>query len=130
MPYKDEEVKKRKHAQYSREHYLKNRETLIQKAKQRRLDARQKWNEYKRTLKCTKCGFDHPAALDFHHVDKENHQHVHRLVSNGCFVAAMKEIKKCVVYCANCHRIHHHDENLLLYKSLATNQLPEHAGKR
>lgn len=130
MPYKDEEVKKRKHAQYSREHYLKNREALITKNQGRRKRLREEWHAFKSTLKCSKCGFSHPAALDFHHVDRTNHKSVFKLAKDGCYKAAMEEIKKCVVYCANCHRIHHHEENLLLYKSLTTNQLPEHAGKR
>lgn len=130
MPYKDAEVKRKKHAQYSRNHYLKNREYIIAKAVERRKTVRQKWQEFKATLKCSKCGFSHPAALDFHHVDRTNHRSVFKLAKDGSYKAAMEEVKKCIVYCANCHRIHHHEENLLLYKSLTTNQLPEHAGKR
>jgi hypothetical protein len=129
MPYKDEEVRKRKNAQYSREHYIKNREALIIKNQERRKKQREEWYAFKSTLKCSKCGFSHPAALDFHHVDRTNHKSVFKLAKDGCYKAAMEEIKKCIVYCANCHRIHHHDKNLLLYKSLTTNQLPKHAGK-
>ena len=129
MPYKDEEVRKRKNAQYSREHYIKNREVLIIKNQERRKKQREEWYAFKSTLKCSKCGFSHPAALDFHHVDRTNHKSVFKLAKDGCYKAAMEEIKKCIVYCANCHRIHHHDKNLLLYKSLTTNQLPKHAGK-
>ena len=62
-------------------------------------------------LKCTKCGFDHHAALDFHHEDPtEKEYNVNRLVSDGRFKKAYAEIEKCIVLCANCHRIHHYEE--------------------
>jgi hypothetical protein len=59
------------------------------------------------------CGFNHPAALDFHHVDpKEKENNIHRLVSDGRWARVYEEIKKCIVLCANCHRLHHYDEAL------------------
>lgn len=70
-----------------------------------------KWfQEYKKTLKCSKCGYDkHPCALDFHHMDGEE-----KLGSIGNFArrSTLKKLKeelaKCIVLCANCHRIEHH----------------------
>jgi hypothetical protein len=111
MPYKDESVRKSKHKVYSREHYLKNKEKQIKANSEYKKKRRLEWNTFKRTLKCTKCGFDHPAALDFHHENpSEKEYNVNRLVSNGQFKKAEEEIKKCIVLCANCHRIHHFEE--------------------
>ena len=111
MPYKDPAVRKRKHAKYSRNHYLRNQEDIKQKTAEKNADNKVKWQEYKASLKCTKCGFDHIAALDFHHIDPNEKEHnVNRLVSNKSFAKAYEEIKKCIVLCANCHRIHHHEE--------------------
>ena len=69
------------------------------------------WRTFKRTLKCTTCGFDHPAALDFHHEDPSKKEaNIHRLLQNGLSSKLEKELAKCIVLCANCHRIHHHNE--------------------
>lgn len=142
MPYKDESVRKAKHAQYSREYYLKNKEKVLASVKINRAVGKARWDAFKRTLKCTKCEQNHPAALDFHHTDpSEKENLVSKLVSNGCFAAAMEEVQKCIVLCANCHRIHHAEEQTLQSKEktlqkrdtlapLTTNLLPEHAGQR
>lgn len=113
MPYKDKEVKKLKHAEYSRKHYEANKEEIKAKTKGVRAKEKAKWRAHKSTLKCTNCGFNNPAALDFHHEDPSNKKDsVWRLVNNGQFAAAYEEMKKCVVLCANCHRIHHHEDRL------------------
>jgi hypothetical protein len=113
MPYKDENVRKLKHAEYSRKHYEANKEVVKAKTKGVRAKEKAKWRTHKATLKCTNCGFDNPAALDFHHQDPSNKEDsVWRLVNNGRFTAAYKEMKKCIVLCANCHRIHHHEDRL------------------
>lgn len=113
MPYKDENVRKAYHKLRSREHYLRNREEIIKKTSDIKKQFREDWGAFKATLKCTKCGFNHPAALDFHHVDpKEKESNVHRLLSNGQYKKLEKELKKCVVLCSNCHRIHHWDEKV------------------
>ena len=58
------------------------------------------------------CGASHPAIIDFHHIDRAdpNKQKVHKLVCSGRFAAAYREIEKCMVLCANCHRILHYEE--------------------
>lgn len=114
MPYKDASVRKLKHAEYSRKHYEENRQELIDKAVVRRRLLREKWYAFKLTLKCTTCGFSHPAALDFHHKDPSKKEaHIHRLLKNGLNSKLQKELEKCIVLCANCHRIHHYEENKL-----------------
>ena len=111
MPYKDPEVKKNKGKEYSRKHYEANYAKRRQELSARRKELKAEWSVFKRTLKCAKCGFDHHAALDFHHEDPtEKEYNVNRLISNGQFKKAYAEIEKCIVLCANCHRIHHYEE--------------------
>mgnify|MGYP003339497367 CR=1 FL=1 len=131
MPYKDPEVKKKKHKEYSRKHYEANTEATKRRTQEVKLQQKEEWFTFKGTLKCTKCGFDHIAALDFHHVNPaEKENLVSKMVANGCYAAAMEEVQKCIVLCANCHRIHHYEENSVKLTPLTTNQLPEHAGQR
>lgn len=111
MPYKDKSVRKSKGREYSRKHYEGNYAKRREELAARKKELKQEWDAFKCTLKCTKCGLDHPAALDFHHENpNEKEYNVNRLISDGRFKRAYEEIKKCIVLCANCHRIHHHEE--------------------
>jgi hypothetical protein len=118
MPYKDANVKKLKHAEYSRDYYEKNGEKVRKRAAELKRIKRKEWYEFKGTFKCTNCGFSHSAAMDFHHIDRSNYKSVNELAQNGNYKEAMKEIKKCIPLCANCHRIHHHEERLKKKKKL------------
>jgi len=112
MPYKDVNVRKSKHKEYSREHYLKTLEKTKQRTKDTKAKEKAKWYAFKRTLKCEKCGFSHPAALDFHHENpKEKEREVSHYVRNDQYKKAMEEVEKCIVLCSNCHRIYHYEEN-------------------
>lgn len=57
---------------------------------------------------CSKCGYRvHPAALDFHHLDDKKYN-ISRIVRAGVSKEVLdKEIKKCIILCANCHRVEH-----------------------
>ena len=111
MPYKDPEVRKRKNKEYSRKDYLGNYAKRRESLNARRRELKKEWDSFKATLKCAKCGFTHQAALDFHHEDPtEKEYNVNRLISDGRFKKAYEEIEKCIVLCANCHRIHHYKE--------------------
>lgn len=67
------------------------------------------FQSYKATLRCERCGFSHPSALDFHHREPADKRfEVPRMVANRLSrERIMEEIAKCEVLCANCHRIHH-----------------------
>ena len=129
MPYKDPKDSRKK--ENAKKYYLNNKNKVLVAVKAQRAIGKARWDTFKRTLKCTKCEQNHPAALDFHHTDpSEKENLVSKLVSNGCFAAAMEEMQKCIVLCANCHRIHHYEENSVKMQALTTNLLPEHAGQR
>jgi NADPH-dependent glutamate synthase beta subunit-like oxidoreductase len=115
MPIKDPEKRKAKQKEYSARYYAQNKKKTIDRVKAVNRRNKTKWNEFKASLSCIICGFSHPAVIDFHHVDPETKtDNVHRLVQRGRYAAAYEEIKKCVALCANCHRIHHHDQHQAL----------------
>jgi protein-arginine kinase activator protein McsA len=111
MPYKDPEVKRKKHKEYSRKHYEANKAQVIALTTENKKKDRLYWAAFKATLKCTKCGENHPAALDFHHKDpSKKDRAVSWFLKNSQFTKAIEEATKCIVLCANCHRIHHYLE--------------------
>jgi hypothetical protein len=79
--------------------------------KPRRLNIRNKYKEYKKTLKCSKCGFADYRALQFHHVDDNKNFNIASSIngSHG-WNTILEEIKKCEVLCANCHQIEHYKD--------------------
>jgi len=62
----------------------------------------------KSSIKCSRCNEDHPMCLDFHHIDpgvKENT--VSNMAAQRNMSGVLREISKCIVLCANCHRKEH-----------------------
>jgi hypothetical protein len=109
MPYKDPKVRKEKHAEYSRKYYEKNKEKVMAANNVVKARGKEKWELYKGSLKCARCDENHIACMDFHHLDPaEKEYEVSKLVGNGMYTKAYKEIKKCIVLCANCHRKEHY----------------------
>ena len=101
-----------KQREAGRKHYGNNKERVKAKVKAYKDKKREEWREYKKSLRCCRCGASHPAIIDFHHIDRKDptKQRVHKLVQNGKYAAAHEEIKKCLILCANCHRILHWEE--------------------
>ena len=63
--------------------------------------------EYKRG-KCTICGYNaHPAALDFHHTNPQEKEVTWDKLRLRSWDKIIIELDKCVLLCANCHRIEH-----------------------
>jgi len=95
----------------SKQHYEENGISLKEKKKLYIQQRREWFNEFKKTLKCIKCGENHIACLDFHHRDpKQKEFSIAGAVSHSNKEKVIKELEKCDVLCANCHRKHHYEE--------------------
>lgn len=58
--------------------------------------------------KCIKCGFNGcMSAFDFHHVDWEDKDFAISQCGNKSWFILKKELDKCILLCANCHRKEH-----------------------
>jgi hypothetical protein len=101
------------YAKWGKANYEKNKAAYIARADVKKKEARAEFAAFKAKLACAKCGENHPATLDFHHViRKPENKKVYRLVANGMYSAAIKEaVEKCIVLCSNCHRKHHYEED-------------------
>lgn len=97
------------HRKKQKKHYNRNKDAYVQKAKRSKEKYRLWYQEYKETLCCETCGEDHPATLDFHHENEDKEFNVSEAAAQGMAKEKlMKEIDKCVVLCANCHRKYHY----------------------
>ena len=101
MPQKPED-----HKVSCRKHYANNKAYYFQRAKEWRARMR----EFVHSLKtvCVDCGFDNPIALDFHHISKDKEINISKVINRGWGkTRILNEVAKCILLCANCHRIRH-----------------------
>jgi hypothetical protein len=106
MPHKDPEAARA----WRREWWARSPE-MRAKQNERAREMRARINDMLRAHKlewgCADCGYHaHHAALEFHHLgDKEINLSFAKSIAQ-----AKREMMKCEVLCANCHRIRHWDE--------------------
>jgi len=91
--------------EHKKQDYIKNKSRYIETFKRNT----KWWFDIKKNLKCERCGFNHPAALDFHHKDPYQKEFI--LGGRNSYkkneTKILKEMEKCEVLCSNCHRIEH-----------------------
>jgi hypothetical protein len=84
----------------------KNRIDLYKAQKRHRVMIRQKLLEFLSDKKCTDCFESDPIVLDFDHRDRPvKFKAINKMLSGHYgWNSIMKEIGKCDIRCANCHR--------------------------
>jgi hypothetical protein len=93
--------------------YARNKDHERKNIKRRRQGLVDWLREYKKNLSCSRCVENHPACLDFHHMDGEQKE---ANISQAIRVKGwskeriLQEIAKCIVLCSNCHRKEHWKE--------------------
>lgn len=94
---------------WNQTYYAKNKDKFRESNRNVREKLRVWYRNLKSTLVCNRCGFAHPAALEFHHINPDEKSfEVARLVGMGASERRiLEEIAKCEVLCSNCHAIEH-----------------------
>jgi hypothetical protein len=104
MAYKNVEDRKAYHKNW----YAENKARRVQQIRAYQAREHGKFAAYKATLSCCVCGYARCArALEFHHLDGETKEaEINKMLQHdkASFVRLMREIAKCRVLCANCHR--------------------------
>jgi len=111
MAHKDPVRRKEYHAKYMKEvWYPKNKEKHISYVRRNKRRVTEFIEQYKRARSCVDCGFsgrEFPYVLDFDHIDSSVVKKFnvgswsHSVLS---IEAIKREIEKCELVCANCHR--------------------------
>ena len=85
--------------------YADRRQYLIEAVRKRRQKIRRMAVEYKGG-KCEICGYARcPEALEFHHKEDVNKEFgISDKGYTRSWAAVQRELDKCVILCANCHR--------------------------
>lgn len=92
----------------SRDYYLANRElhkkNTIRRSKEQKSKSKEFLLEFLKKNPCVVCGEADPVVLEFNHL-RDKKDDVSRMSASGNSITTIKkEIEKCEVLCANCHR--------------------------
>lgn len=92
--------------------YKENRRNSAKRAKDR---TRAKMLEYHGgTLTCTDCKFTSTISdvFDYHHIDRTTKEFTVSSILDYKWETVKAEMDKCILLCANCHRIRHSKEHI------------------
>ena len=96
---------------YRKEHYHKNKEPYLERAKRNNLIYKLKttrWiHKYKAENNCKRCGISYPKEpwlLEFDHIDRETKINTISAIRSWSLENIKREIEKCDLLCIVCHR--------------------------
>jgi len=106
MPFKNREYR----LIYRRKWYSKNKKSEIAHVTRRKKQIRKWLQDYKKSLKCSKCNENHFITLEFHHLlGSKKDRPISGMVVDGMSIKRiLEEIKKCQILCSNCHKKTHY----------------------
>ena len=106
MPLKCPEARRRYHAKYKAENADRLRSYRRVRRQKLRAAIREHVLKVKENSSCEVCGEAEPVCLDFHHRNPTEKSFVigEAVLSLVSIKTLQKEIDKCAVLCANCHR--------------------------
>ena len=98
------------HKKHRNKFYLANKEKEALASVEARDIVKEWFENYKSTLKCSRCDESHIATLCFHHIDPSTKEmNVSETIGYRWSIKRIqKEIDKCIVLCANCHAKEHY----------------------
>ena len=108
MPYKDPEVRRAKQREYAQAHYLANKDTYKERAKENKKRYKERNYEYVNQIKadpCTDCNKTYPLSkMHFDHLEDNKLDNIADMVKTGYSIETIQaEINKCELVCIYCH---------------------------
>lgn len=98
----------------AKQHYKNNSDTVKKRTRIYQNIFRNAVDKIKRKYTCCFCSMDNQKCLDFHHTDyRTKLYNICKLTQCKNSKIIVDEINKCVVICANCHRLLHYKELVL-----------------
>jgi len=89
-------------------YYEKNKKKIYERKMRRRRRLKEEIINMLGT-KCKICGYSKcNDAFDFHHEKGNKEDHINTFLKSGSRQKILKEAKKCILLCANCHRELHY----------------------
>lgn len=92
------------HKEYRKKHYIDNKKKYIDKSKNWRIRERVKFYNWLKEQSCKDCGNKDFRVLECDHLHDKSYDISKRLGAVK-FEILKKELDKCEIVCANCHRI-------------------------
>jgi len=91
---------------YTKEHYSQNKKYYLEKAKRRENEILAFIKNIKDNSSCKICGEKENCCLDFHHQYGQKECEISIIARRKRWTNSkvVKEIKKCIILCSNCHR--------------------------
>lgn len=96
---------------YHKQHYINNKKIYLNKSYAYRKQKATEFRRFKSTQSCKYCGENFWACLDFHHRNRKTKKFKINDICRGEVSDKIlkKELEKCDVVCANCHRKLHNN---------------------
>ena len=98
----------------TKSHYERNKEYYKKKSHNHEKRVAVLIKEYKENNPCVRCGETRPWRLEFHHRNPSEKEYAVSTMIQLAYNTVLKEIEKCDVVCANCHRDIHYEEKMIL----------------
>jgi hypothetical protein len=89
---------------YLKNHYSENKKYYYNKKKKFQCNGKEFIWSFLKLKKCSDCGESNPLLLEFDHIDDKSHN-ISAMIRSHSPDSVLKEIEKCEVVCANCHRL-------------------------
>lgn len=93
------------HRGYNKHHYNNNKKYYYDRNVVTKIKSRLFIDKVKETNSCYLCEkFYNPVTMDFHHID-DKHKEISLFKRGASIKTIINEIIKCILLCANCHRL-------------------------
>ena len=98
--------------EYRRKHYIEKRDDYLERTRKALKKRHEERELYKSSRSCKNCGEKRWWVLEFHHRDPKQKEFNIGHLSTRSMHKMQKEMEKCDILCANCHRDFHHQERM------------------